>query len=247
MTDVRRCIFSNIGQGRVVKKAFTLIELVLVIAIVGILSVVLAPNFQRDNLTEAANQLISHIRYTQHLAMMDNKYNATDNDWYKNRWQLRFSKSVSGEDVWSYTIFSDNNHDYNPNKTTDTIAKNPLNSKQLLSGGFSGTILLTDKSRMKELALGQKYGVKWVSFSRSCSTGNPNTTNQSRKIIFDSLGRPYWKYLDTAHEVAPYNAYKNVELVKDECVISLCSEIKCVGGEVVQIGIAPETGYSHIL
>ncbi len=229
------------------KKAFTLIELVFVIAIVGILSVVLAPNFQRNTLQEAANQLVSHIRYTQHLAMMDNKFDPKNKVWYKNQWQLRFSKSVSGEDIWSYTIFSDSNHDYNPNKTTDTIARNPLNQKQYLSGGYSGTILITDKSRMKELALGDKYGVQWVSFSRSCSTGNPNTTNQSRKIIFDNLGRPYWKYLDTAHETTPYNAYANMELIKQECKISLCSEVKCSGGDVVNIMIEPETGYTHTI
>ena len=56
------------------KKAFSLIELIFVIVIIGILSSVLVPRFDRPTLIEAAHQIISHIRYTQHLAMVDNKF-----------------------------------------------------------------------------------------------------------------------------------------------------------------------------
>ena len=64
------------------KKAFTMLELVFVIVIIGILAVVAMPSFQRDTLQEAGNQIISHIRYTQHLAMMDDKFNPADATWF---------------------------------------------------------------------------------------------------------------------------------------------------------------------
>lgn len=65
------------------KKAFTMIELIMIMVVVGILSIAIIPRIDRDTLLEATNQIVSHIRYTQHLAMMDNKYNPKDPNWYK--------------------------------------------------------------------------------------------------------------------------------------------------------------------
>ena len=61
------------------KKAFTMLELVFVIVVSGILAATFIPRFDRDNLQEAADQVISHIRYTQHLAMVDDKFLADKN------------------------------------------------------------------------------------------------------------------------------------------------------------------------
>lgn len=72
------------------KKAFTMIELVFVIIVIGILAAVIVPNTKTNPAREAAIQLVSHLRYTQHLAMVDDKYLA-NTSWYKNRWQLHFS------------------------------------------------------------------------------------------------------------------------------------------------------------
>ena len=149
------------------RRGFSIIELIFVIVIIGILSAVLIPRFDRPTLTQAAQQLISHIRYTQHLAMIDNKFDRTKPTWFKDRWQLRFTQSVQNtssssdgsQSVWSYTIYSDDaNHDQGIN-ISDTIARNPLLTSDYLSGGYSGVIPLNDKRRMKEMALGEKYGL----------------------------------------------------------------------------------------
>ena len=58
-----------------------MIELVFVIVVIGIITAVMLPRIDRDNVYEAAQQLISHIKYTQHLAMMDNKFDDTDDEW----------------------------------------------------------------------------------------------------------------------------------------------------------------------
>jgi len=239
------------------KKAFTLIELVLVIVVVGVLSTMVSPNFQRNGLQEAANQLVSHIRYTQHLAMMDNKFDSNKGTWFKERWQIIFARSVNGETAWSYTIFSDSsNRDKNPNHTRE-IARDPLNAGSLnlsghltegqyLSGGYAGILPLNDKRVNKNMILGQKNGVKWISFSRSCSHQKPPAKNQSRRVMFDNIGRPYWNYKKDAISIAS-NPYTNMNLVRNQCVITLCDEVKCIGGEKVKIAIEPETGYTHIL
>ena len=69
--------------------AFTLLELVFVIVVIGILSAVIIPSTKTNPLREAATQLISHIRYTQHLAMVDDRYGSS-NEWYKGRWHIAF-------------------------------------------------------------------------------------------------------------------------------------------------------------
>ena len=68
------------------KKAFTMIELVFVIVVIGILAAVIVPSTRTNPTQEAAVELQSHIRYTQHLALTDDKYGT--GDWYKNRWQV---------------------------------------------------------------------------------------------------------------------------------------------------------------
>ena len=89
------------------KKAFTMIELIMIIVVVGILAVAVIPRVDRDTLVEATNQVASHVRYTQHLAMLDNKYNPRDSNWYRNRWKITFNNN-------SYSITSGNTNAKNP-------------------------------------------------------------------------------------------------------------------------------------
>ena len=59
------------------KKAFTMLELVFVIVVVGILAAILIPRTERSPVQECAVDLLSQIRYTQHLAIIDDKYDST--------------------------------------------------------------------------------------------------------------------------------------------------------------------------
>ena len=95
------------------KKAFTMLELVFVIIVIGILAAVIIPSTRTNPAQEAAIQLISHIRYTQHLAMIDDKYDATNTNWFLNRWQIRFTGNT-------YSIAADG--------IANTFAVNPSNS-----------------------------------------------------------------------------------------------------------------------
>jgi prepilin-type N-terminal cleavage/methylation domain-containing protein len=143
------------------KHAFTMMELVFVIVVVGILSALIAPNFQRNTTREAADQIISHIRYTQHLAMMDDKYDPTNHNWYKNRWSIDLNSTA-------YSISCERFKNDNTNSGT-LYAKNPLNQDQNLSS--SGT---------KELDVNKEYGITIV-----------NNCSSNKRIFFDNMGRPY--------------------------------------------------------
>jgi prepilin-type N-terminal cleavage/methylation domain-containing protein len=80
--------------------AFTLLELVFVIIIIGIMSVLALPNFQSNSLSQVTEQLASHIRYAQHLAMTDDKFDPNNANWWKRRWQIKLTNG-------KYTIYSD--------------------------------------------------------------------------------------------------------------------------------------------
>ena len=224
------------------KHAFTMLELIFVIVIVGILSVMIAPSFQGNNLRQAADQLVSHIRYTQHLAMMDNKFSTTDSNWFLERWTIRIKENLvySGgytpngtfSDVWSYTIYNDKSHDGNPNLSE--MAINPLNVSQYLSGGYNNTLHMDDVSSMGEMRLGEEYGINAVTFTGGCR-------NDTQFIHFDYIGRPFNSFPNnnTAYQVGTPGWHRLLTL---PCDIILSS-----GSDSETIRIEPETGYTHIL
>ena len=59
-------------------KAFTMIELIIVIVVAGILAGVMIPRLERNTLIEATQQVVKSLQYTQHLAMNNDIYDATD-------------------------------------------------------------------------------------------------------------------------------------------------------------------------
>ena len=67
-----------------------MIELVFVVVVIGILAAVIIPSTRTNPVAEASIKLISNIRYAQHLAMVDDKFDATNNTWYVNRWKIVF-------------------------------------------------------------------------------------------------------------------------------------------------------------
>ena len=112
------------------KKAFTMLELVFVIVVIGILAAVIIPRVKTNPVDEAAVNLLSKIRYTQHLALVDDKYGENTLpavDWYKKRWQINFSGNT-------YSIVSDNNA---------TFAKDPQNSDDINNTTLKGISTIT--------------------------------------------------------------------------------------------------------
>lgn len=226
------------------RTAFTILELIIVIVVIGILAATVSPAFQRDLLAEAAHQVASHLRYTKHLAMIDNKFNPNDSQWYKARWQMFFTKAKGADYHWAYTIFSDGaGHTGNPDLSE--VATNPLDNNKLLTGGYSGNLITQyDGDRASnELNIGHEYDIKDIIMTGGCKL--PQTR---LRIEFDYYGRPIYdnqKLFDSMYE-------KNGKsmLVKTQCKITLCSVGDCKAAsseEKISIAIEPETGYIHIL
>ena len=96
------------------KKAFTLVELIIIIVLVGILAVFVAPKITTTGFQDSADvdSLISNIRYTQHKSMVTG-----------GGWKITFDVASN-----KYTI-------YDKNGTTATLPadKNPVDVKSGLS------------------------------------------------------------------------------------------------------------------
>ncbi|MBL0721548.1 MAG: type II secretion system protein [Sulfurovum sp.] len=233
------------------KNAFTMIELVFVIVVAGILSTMIAPNFQGNNLRQAANQVVSHIRYTQHLAMMDNKFDVNDAVWYRKRWTIRFVKDLKFtnvtcpnetlENAWSYMIFENTTCDSttcntNPNKSE--FARDSLDNNKFLSGGYNNILCVDnddneiDEKSSDKMRLAEEYGVTNIIFGGGCRS---STTY----LNFDNMGRPFNSY-------PRYNSYAISSTGYPRLIINACTITLWQGTKSITINIKPETGYTYI-
>jgi prepilin-type N-terminal cleavage/methylation domain-containing protein len=210
-------------------KAFTMIELVFVIVVLGILAALALPRMDRDLRQEAADNILSAIRYTQHLALNDDKtdpFNPIDPNWQKELWTIRFSLDGAGR--YFYTVSS--NTDHGTNVSIDEAAIDPINGKYMYSS--DSTI---DANESPNIFLGKKYGIDDVDFS-NCQT-IANGTNTSKHVAFDQLGRPHKGVFNTAT-----NDYRTV--MTADCTVTFSFQD---GSDDLIISIAKETGYAFIV
>jgi hypothetical protein len=203
------------------------------------------PNMKSNPLREAAIQVVSHIRYTQHLAMVDDKFDSADASWYKKRWRFSFNNGAGTNNKWSYTIWSDTSGSGSPDPSE--VAINPQNRSKRLTGGFNGTgfIHTGDAAATSEMNLGEKYSVLDVNFSAPC-----RTAAVSKSLAFDHFGRPLRGALENYTSAYNNSGITTNILVQSQCQITLCSVSNCAAAtneEKVVIAVEAETGYAHIL
>ena len=231
------------------KKAFTLVELVFVVVVIGILAFALWPTKQPTQALEAARQIVAHIRYTQHLALNDDKfathtYIATDGtkkniaiDWYKRLWRITFSNLTADKDCkiggWQYAVYQNIAGDLSdkgqPNGSIEA-ARNPAQAGKVLSACYSG--LSTNTS--DELNLGQTYKIENIYFSEFA------TDSRIQGIIFDELGRAY----PSGDFSQAYNNGKKFKLGDNNSYGRITLSAK--DGSVAKILVFAETGYACV-
>jgi len=167
------------------KAAFTMIELVMVIVVLGILAALAMPRMDRDLRQEAGDNILSAIRYTQHLALMDNKTDPNNPNWQQTLWTIQF---MNAGNEWFYRVAS--NMDNNNNLDLAEAAIDPSNGKYMHSTDASPA----GPNESPDIFLTAKYGVTNVDFT-NCSgavgDGNTIVAVGVRHIAFDYLGRPH--------------------------------------------------------
>lgn len=175
------------------RNAFTMLELVFVIVVLGILASLAMPRMERDLHQEAADNVLSAIRYTQHLALTDNKHKFNKRYWQKALWQIRFEND-SG---WAYVIAS--NRDLDANLDEDEAAIDAANGKLFYNDGNNAS---------PNVFIEKLYGIDSIAFN-DCS-GTSNAT--SNHIAFDNLGRPHRGVFAADYNYRTYVENKNCQI-----------------------------------
>lgn len=196
--------------------AFTMLELVFVIIVIGILAVLAMPSFTTNPLQQAAQQVASHIRYTQHLAIVDDVYDPAQAHWWYARPQISFRTCTNGDRY--YYVGNDRNLDSPTNIDKNESSLDPLTKKYLYWNNDCDITMHSDQEAA--LLLTHTYNVS-VSPATNCAT-----------ISFDSFGRPYNSFSTT-------NSYSG--LLTNACTILLNHS----DGNAT-ITVQPETGYVSV-
>ena len=155
------------------KSAFTMIELVFVIVVLGILASLAMGRMDRDLRQEASAHILSHIRLTQQLALRDNKHRSDNNStWQKSYWQIDFNCTSDCK----YSVGSD------------------LNLDAFLEMSESA-IDPTDGSYIFNISLKDKFGIKTIDSTNCFNTqsiafdylGRPDINNSTSSNDFSNI------------------------------------------------------------
>lgn len=214
------------------KSAFTIIELVFVIIILGILASVAMGRMERDLKQEAAETILFHIRLAQQMALSDNKHRPTHDDkWQTAYWRFEYEK-CDLTDRYIYRVGSDSDLSGGINKFEAAI--DPTDGKYIWADGACDQFDDLDADESEDVYLYGRFGVTTVTHSTalgSCTTQN---------IGFDYLGRPH----------SGLGTYKNngsefQRLMTKDCNLTFNMTDGAVS-DSFSIIIEAETGHSYI-
>ena len=215
------------------KSAFTMIELVFVIVILGILASLAMGRMERDVKQEASSTILSHIRLAQQMALNDNKHRSDNNaKWQTAYWRFEYEKCDGAEvDRYIYRVGSDRDLSGGINKIESAI--DPVSGKYIWADGACNSFddLGSDESR--DVYLYGRFGVEHV--AHSSTTGSCTTQN----IGFDFLGRPHTGIKRYKTE----NSSVFQKIMTKDCILTFTMS----DGTDFKIKIEAETGHSFII
>jgi len=206
--------------------AFTMIELVIVIAVLGILAALAIPRIQRDRTQEAADTILSDIRYTQHMALNDFKENPRKNKWQRSFWQIQIESCANNSGLF-VTIGSDLDYGGDIAKTEATL--DPINLKPMFWVNTQDCSDGGDDTVSSNVFLTTKFGVSSITTTGGCAG--------VKRIGFDHLGRPHVSF--SSSTTPDYST-----IMTSTCTMTFSME-----GDTdnFSINIEPETGYAYIV
>jgi len=215
------------------KSAFTMIELVFVIVVLGIIASIAMDKVDRDLEQEASSTILSHIRLAQQLALNDNKHRS-DNDplWQRAYWRFEYGK-CSGLDEYYYRVGSDIDMDGTIDKSESAI--NPSDGKYLYTFNTCNAL---QEDESPTVLLGKKFGIKKIRKYGGCSS--------VQHIAFDYLGRP-------EHQLASYTQADFSKYMSSDCRLKfeMSTDINhdgiIDGDDSFTIMILAETGHAFVV
>lgn len=219
------------------KSAFTMLELVVVIVVLGILASLAMPRMERDVRQDAADNVLSAIRYTQHMALNDNVINPSNANWQQAYWRFGF-QGCSDNGIFYY-VGSDKDLEGNIDAGEEAI--DPSNGLRMngLNTSPCESDLDNQATASPQIFLTKQYGIRdgGVTFT-NCGNGN------GQYIGFDHLGRPHRGFVPTpsggGSTTPDYSS-----IISTDCTITLDFDDGSLAD--IQIIIEKETGYAYIV
>ena len=218
------------------KKAFTMLELVVVIVVIGIIAAAALPRINDDHIAEAADQVMSHIRYTQHLAMQDSKFDPTDARWFRKRWSITFTRAsfCEGANEWRYSVYHDDGDATGNLNSANEVARDPLDPNKFMSSGWAGISDANCANVSSKYNLATKFGITNVQFRGVCGQAGLQT------LSFDEFGRPM-RSVSTPNGGGATRGYDRLVYNGQNCQIVLSTAKR-----TATITVTPETGFLQV-
>jgi prepilin-type N-terminal cleavage/methylation domain-containing protein len=210
------------------RTAFTMFELLIVIIVMGVLAAMALPRYENDIRQEAADNLLSAIRYTRLMALTDNVVNPRNSKWQRAFW--RFGIEGCSDDGIFYYVSSDK--DYEGDIDTDEIVNDPTNGLHLMGDNQSPCENEVQKNASPNIFLTKRFGIKEGDID-ICTDGG-------KYIGFDYLGRPHRGFAGNNGSTSPdYSS-----LLHSDCTITV--KFGNSGLSPMKIVVEAGTGHTYI-
>ncbi len=213
-TSTNKCVITY----RRALKSFSLLELIFAILLIGIISSFFIFKNIDNSLDVATKRLLLYLKYTRHQALIDDKFDKDDSEWFRKRYSFRLRR-CSGSGIY-YTIHSDS--DKNGYIKASETLDDPLSGKNI----YSSNTCSENSSNSKYVLLTKNFGIQNVDIS--C-----NETSSLGMIVFGADGKIYSKF--DSDDSTEYE-------IKETCTITLYDE----DSNSKTIAIEPNTGYIYL-
>lgn len=166
------------------KAGFTMLELTMAIVVLGLLASLALPRLNRDIRQEAADSILSAIRYTQHMALMDNVSDPSDGRWQRSFWRIGF-EGCSDDGIF-YAIGSDKDKEGDIDVNDQEAALDPANGLPMMGNNNQKCEMTLQNNISPNIFITKKFGISEgnIIYSGGCS-------NAAQHIAFDYMGRPH--------------------------------------------------------
>jgi prepilin-type N-terminal cleavage/methylation domain-containing protein len=211
------------------KKAFTLIELVIVVVVIGILAAMTIPRMERDLRQEAVANIASAIRYAKHMALVDDVMGLGNADsWQRSFW--RFGIEGCSDNGLFFYIAADK--DRQGDIDADEVAVDPSNGLPMMGDNGAPCAHGPNNHASPNIFLTKLYGIS----DPDGVTFDCGDNSNARYIGFDRLGRPHRGFAGNGGSSTP--DYSTV--MQQNCTITLRFDDSNVGE--VNITVERTTG-----
>ncbi len=168
------------------QSAFTMLELVMVIVVVGIITSLAIPRYKRDIRQEASTSLVSALKYAKHMALTDNIVKPDENKWQRAFW--RFGIQGCSDNGIFYYIASDKT--YGGNLNSSEYINDPANGLKMMGSNSDPCETEANNGASPNIFLTKNYGIKdgKVTFSNCDPISG---ASEAKYIGFDYFGRTY--------------------------------------------------------